>query len=191
MNKEFQITSGKIVLSDPCYTIPTWCQGVIENVKNGEWVADVEKTDGSDGWGVRVSAVFAYHKDSHKERGDLKDALVNGWGKVMDFDGGVDSGQFGFFDHEHYRNDKSAKDLPKYDFGRAEESGEEWYMAVCNLTLSDEQWGVLPFGVVSSSGYGDGSYSTYAVQNENGEYIGFITKFIFEDEEEADEWDED
>ena len=39
----------------------------------------------------------------------------------------------------------------------------------CDRTLS-EDWGVLPLGVVSSSGIGDGSYPTYGVKNEKGEF---------------------
>ena len=34
MIKQFEVTSGKLVCSDPCYTIPTWCQGIVENVEN-------------------------------------------------------------------------------------------------------------------------------------------------------------
>ena len=33
---EFEIVSGTLICSDPCYDIPTWCQGIVENVKNGK-----------------------------------------------------------------------------------------------------------------------------------------------------------
>ena len=180
--KKFEITSGTMVISDPCYKIPTWCQGVVERVKNGTWVADVEKMQT---WGERVSVLFAFNEQA------LEDTLKNGWGKELNFDFGVDSGQLGFFDLEHYQNDISAVDLPKEDFGvdYDVESGDSWYRSVCSLTLSSEQWGVLPFGVASSSGYGDGSYPVFAVTNEYDEYVGFMAIFI--GEEEDDEEDED
>jgi hypothetical protein len=186
--KKFEITSGTMVISDPCYKIPTWCQGVVERVKNGTWVADVEKMQT---WGERVSVLFAFNEQALKDNPSLEDTLKNGGGKELNFDFGVDSGQLGFFDLEHYQNDNSAVDLPKEDFGvdYDVEIGDSWYRSVCSLTLSSEQWGVLPFGVASSSGYGDGSYPVFAVTNEYDEYVGFMAIFI--GEEEDDEEDED
>jgi hypothetical protein len=40
----FQVTSGKLVISDPCYPRGTWCAGVVERVKNGTWHATVSMT---------------------------------------------------------------------------------------------------------------------------------------------------
>jgi hypothetical protein len=186
--KKFEITSGKMVISDPCYAIPTWCQGVVERVKNGTWVSDVEKVQS---WGERVSILFAINEQALKDNPNLKDELINSQNELP-FTFGVDSGQLGFFDHEHYRNDNSATELPKYDFGDDYDvdGGDVWYRAVCDLTLASEQWGVLPFGVVSSSGYGDGSYPVFAVTNEYDEYIGFMAIFIGEDDEDYED-DED
>ena len=45
MENKFEIKSGKVVLSDPCYELGTWCQGIVNNVKNGEWFADAEYVD--------------------------------------------------------------------------------------------------------------------------------------------------
>jgi len=186
--KMFEVTSGKMVISDPCYKIPTWCQGIVERVKNGTWVADVEKVDS---WGERVSVLIAMNKQALSENSRIEDTLRNGLGKELPFNFGVDSGQLGFFDFEHYQNDNSAIDLPKEDFGADYdvESGDSWYRANCNLTLSSEQWGVLPFGVVTSSGYGDGSYRVFGVVNEYDEYVGFIVSFI--GDEEDDDYDDD
>ena len=128
--KSFMISSGVIVASDPAYTIepPTWCQGIIENVKNGEWVATVE-TDPSSG---RIAVLMVSHKDVNLE---LSDMFVDE--EKFPFDGGVDSGQFGFFDKDAYRKDELVKDLPKSNFGEGydEKSGDTWYRAVCALTL--------------------------------------------------------
>ena len=86
MDDTFEVKSGKMVLSDPCYELGTWCQGVIDNVKNGTWIADVEYVNS---WGRRVARLTAYHKDhyTYPKRIEIS-------GKKMDFDGGVDSGQF-------------------------------------------------------------------------------------------------
>ena len=178
--KEFQITSKKIVASDPCYGIPTWCQGIIENVKNGTWVATPDKNTIS-GWGERVCKLTIVHKDYDFD---------NHVPELLGFSGGVDSGQFGFFDFDFYRNNSHVKDLVKYDFGYDfdREPGDEWYRVCCHLTLSSDHWGVLPNGVVSCSGVGDGSYNVYGIKDHNSpsqEYIGFQVVFI--DDEEIDD----
>jgi hypothetical protein len=173
----FEITSGKIVASDPCYIIPTWCQGVIEKVRNGTWVAEVKKSDGSNGWGVRVASLTVYNKNYGSIGNHLEE---------MNFDAGVDSGQFGFFDFDFYRNDDKATDLIKEDFGENydRESGDAWYRAVCYLTIAEESWGVLPNAAVSSSGYGDGSYQVFGEKDADGFYVGFKVVFIGEQDEE-------
>jgi hypothetical protein len=180
-NKTFEITSGIMVASDPCYTLdpPTWCMGVIENVKKGTWLAEIETSD-EGAWGERIARLRIEHINANRTYQMQQ----------VDMDGGVDSGQFGFFDKNFYRNDEASKDLKKYDFGRdvqEKESGEEWYRACCELTLAKESWGVLPQGVVSSSGFGDGSYPVFGEKDENGEWVVFEVVFI---DEEEDEWDE-
>jgi hypothetical protein len=54
--------------------------------------------------------------------------------------------------------------------------------------LGDEQWGVLPNGVVSSSGLGDGSYDVFGYKDENNEYVAFVVVFIYDDENDDDEY---
>jgi len=179
MKKTFEIKSGKMVVSDPCYQVPTWCQTILDNVKNGTWVAEVDVKD-CNGWGNRVHSLSVRHIDNES---GIKDEINNL---------GVDSGQLGFFDSEFYRNDEMATDLPKSDFGENydRESGDSWYRSVCNLTLSDEQWGVIPNGVVSTSGIGDGSYFGEIERNGMGEVVS-VTVIFLSDEDEDDEDDED
>jgi hypothetical protein len=182
MENNFEVKSGVMVCSDPCYSLDTWCMGIVENVKNGTWLASIETSDEGD-WGVRIATLEVRHNDFKDTNLKFVDELP--------FTGGVDSGQFGFFDKEFYRNDESAKDLPKYGFGDEfdKESGDIWYRACCDLTLGKERWGVLPNGVVSSSGYGDGSYGVFGEKNAEGEYVAFKVVFIWGDE--GDEFDDE
>ena len=181
MENNFEVKSGVMVCSDPCYSLDTWCMGIVENVKNGTWLSSIETSDEGD-WGVRIATLEVRHNDFKDTNLKFVDELL--------FTGGVDSGQFGFFDKEFYRNDESAKDLPKYDFSSDfDKSGDIWYLACCDLTLGKEQWGVLPNGVVSSSGYGDGSYGVFGEKNAEGEYVAFKVVFIWGDE--GDEFDDD
>lgn len=41
---DFVVTSGKLIISDPCYKRRTWCAGVVERVKNGTWHATIKMT---------------------------------------------------------------------------------------------------------------------------------------------------
>jgi len=182
MENNFEVKSGVMVCSDPCYSLDTWCMGIVENVKNGTWLSSIETSDEGD-WGVRIATLEVRHNDFKDTNLKFVDELP--------FTGGVDSGQFGFFDKEFYRNDESAKDLPKYGFSSDfdKKSGDIWYRACCDLTLGKEQWGVLPNGVVSSSGYGDGSYGVFGEKNAEGEYVAFKVVFIWGDE--GDEFDDE
>lgn len=166
--KSFFISSGVIVASDPCYKIPKWCQGVIDNVLNGEWIASTVIENN------RVKSLSIIHKEYS---GDINIGSI----EQLPFNFGVDSGQFGFFDKDGYRNDELAKDLPKEDFGEGydTENGDIWYRAAAYLTLSSEnQWGVFKDGVVSTSGYGDGSYDVYGMKNNEGKWIAFSVDYF-------------
>ena len=183
----FEITSGAMICSDPCYTTDVWCMRAVNNVKKGTWSAEVDEPD-MGGWGKRIAQLRVYHTNSSVE------TMSSEWEKLPGTFG-VDSGQFGFFDAEHYRKADSVKEQTKYDFGDdtddSDRDGEEWYRACCYLTLGEESWGVIPNGVVSTSGYGDGSYNVYGLKNADGEYIAFTVVFIDTyEEDELDEWEE-
>lgn len=177
MEKSFEVVSGTLVCSDPCYSLDTWCMGIVENVKKGKWNAQIERMDLGD-WGERISVLMVSHESNPNPTFDF--------GEHLPFTAGVDSGQFGFFDKDFYRNDESAKDLPKYNFSNDfdREAGDIWYRACAQLTLGDESWGVLPNGAVSSSGIGDGSYDVFAETNPEGEVIALCVVYLWEDEEE-------
>ena len=74
------------------------------------------------------------------------------------------TGQAGFFDDAFYQNDTVFEDLPAPGFA----IGDLWYRHVCDITLSKMSAGVLPYGAVSSSGFGDGGYTCYTHADENG-----------------------
>jgi len=192
MKTTFKITSFKMVCSDPCYSIPTWCQGVIDNVKNGLWEADVHKSD-EGSWGDRISHLFVYNLSAVIDNPNIKKEIQSFGGHTLPYEFGVDSGQFGFFDLDNYRNDESAKDLKKHDFGENydREVGDKWYRACADLTLSTESWGVLPNGAVSSSGFGDGSYEVKGIKDELGYYVAFCVEYIAPDEDDDDNFDDE
>jgi len=242
--QSFEITSGKMIVTDPCYDKETWCQAKLDNVKIGKWHSTVEYSDEGE-WGDRVAQILVWH-DSLGIENPGRD--FPSCGESIAAYIGVDSGQAGFFDIEKYPDDPHKDDA--------------FYDAVCKLTLSgipfsaleeagvypmadldkltDEQkayrtssdysdrnayyarrftsrngddtssnqrdrskladalelhgslgsFGVVPFGAVSSSGFGDGGYNLYVERDGNGEIVAGRIEFIVEDDDEDDNEDE-
>ena len=160
---EFEVVSGRLAVSDPCYDANV-CE--LENVMNGTWHASaVELYTGS--WGRRVARLIAVHEDYVNEKMSK--------GQCLGFDIGVDSGQAGLFDASHYR-DSSV--IPNHEGVQEVHPSEIWYKHCYDITLSPLSAGVLPYGVVSSSGYGDGGYDCFICRNEYGQIIRTEIEFI-------------
>lgn len=170
----FVIRSGNVIVSDPCYERGTWCAGNLSNVKKGVWHSSTLKTD-EGAWGNNRTAVLIAHHESARDI----DYETNGW-KEQEFEVGVDSGQAGIFDSEDYHGEDNNFDDPN-----------SWYRQCCNRTIGEDSAGVIEGGVVSSSGYGDGSYVCATLTDEHGEIIGIMITFIMlEDDEEEEEWED-
>jgi len=232
--KQFRVSSGAMRVTDPCYSVDTWCSGQVPAL-DGVWTAHV-------GYGVDLEEL-ALARKFHAEQlqraqddaenvcqrlkldpGDaeeIKEAYLRIWRRnepteescqrvqylhvaheslaldptePIDFasyelvegvDVGVDSGQAGFFDLASYTN--AVKD--RSDTSQDGPAFEKFYREICDQTLSDDQFGGVDFGAVSSSGYGDGRYPCYVRRNDRGEVIAAFIAFIYtgEDEEEDEE----
>lgn len=194
--KQFEVKSGKIVASDPAHTLGTWCQGVIDNVRNGTWFAYAETFD--EGFaGNRIAALVVYHADNLKTNPNL--FLHFRAMPPLPFVGGVDSGQFGFFDYDAYRNDDViTPEIPLW--GIFHVPGDKFYAACCKQTIGSESWGIVPFGAVSASGFGNGSYDVLGEKNSYGQYTALAVIYHKEntdhddmdnDDEETDEDNDD
>lgn len=177
---KFENNSGVFIVSDPCYDqedLDNGCGGKLENVSKGKWFAFVEYSE-EGVWDRRCSKLYAIHKSK-----------VNNWEdqfwKSLNADIGVDSGQAGIFSKEIYRNNENVI-LPD-DTPANWKDDNIWYLSCCDKTLRKDQAGVIPGGVVSSSGYGDGSYDCYYITNKENEIVGVSIIFI-EDNEEEEDW---
>ena len=160
---------NKVMVSDPCYGLGTWCQGVLENVLPGNYKCDVEYSDEGD-WGERVAAIEVRHQDY--------DDFVPM--DMENFEVGVDSGQAGIFDYDYYAKYHDGYDVrPHVD--------DDWYDGVCDITLSEVSAGDTDeLGFVSSSGFGDGCYSCWTAREENGYIVAIRIEFITEYDEEEE-----
>jgi hypothetical protein len=202
----------KVMVSDPCYGLNTWCQGVLENVLPGNYECEVEYKD-EGVWGIRVAAIEVVHED---------DGVCVF--EAQDFEVGVDSGQAGIFDYDYYcQYHTDANDRKHVD--------DDWYDRMCDLTLEyKENPDYEPFdnnfnglnteevleklrawkkyndnnksrryierltantidglGFVSSSGYGDGGYTCYTGKNKDGKINAIRIEFISDEEQWDDE----
>ena len=154
---EFEMTSPVMRVSDPCYERDVWCCGTVDHCKLGTWEAGVLKTDEGE-WGTRCAVLAARHKDTGPDFNAIHSGNVRKMtSKCVEqpFEVGVDSGQAGFFDDAFYQNDTIFEEQPASNFA----TGDFWYRHVCDITLGKMLAGVLPYGVVSSSGFGDGGYA--------------------------------
>lgn len=169
--EKINFNSGKIMVSDPCYSLSTWCNNILD-IKKGEYVMSVESKNEGD-WGCRNSVLQINHIDYMSVEPNEYICCV-----------GVDSGQCGFFDYEYYAK------YHKKDFVDEDVEDNAWYHRVCELTLNNPNYGIIDnMGCVSESGYGDGGYNVYVGCNENGEYVA--VKIVFIEEDYDDEEDED
>ena len=169
----------EVVVSDPCYTIPTWCQAILGNVLPGNYEVHCKKTDLGD-WGVRNSMLLVVHEEHCDEplEWDSHPATI-----------GVDSGQCGIFSRESYRNDKHPIERGDADFSCSRgEDGDGFYDKMCQRTLGTKSFGTYDEGTVCSSGIGDGSYMLFTSQDEFGNVVAMAVDFLIEgDDDEEDD----
>ena len=171
--------SSEVIVSDPCYSRPTWCQTVLTNVLPGQYISQVNEDPESG----RCAELLVIHEDFYQSHLDYSDHSGCG----------VDSGQLGVFDAASYRSDAAAEGIttPPVDFSIGNElEGDAWYEKMCKFTLSDLGWGSYDAGVVSSSGYGDGMYPLDVATNDKGQIVAMLITFIDTDPDEDDDQDE-
>lgn len=164
---EFSVNSNAVEITDPCYSPGDGV--IVKNVKNGQYICFTEITD-EGGWGGRNAVLYAIHKDFFNVQKLTKESLNFPQWISQKESFGVDSGQGGIFDIEKYKGGDD----------------EDFYEKACDTTLEGLGAGTLGFGVVSSSGYGDGGYG-YETITEDKEVVGFKIIFIGDEESEEDE----
>ena len=178
MKNMFKVTGNALLVTDPCYTRGTWCQGILADVCQGDWQGQVEVMSRErTGWGDRVSKLIVTHGSFYtREPSD-----VGTW-HVADFEVGVDSGMAGVFDEGRY---------PQGDTGAYREL-DTFYGRACAVVHDEKDdtvmAGVVDEGFLSYSGFGDGGYTCEYHRNAAG-LVDFVS-ITFIDEEIDDEEEE-
>jgi len=164
----FKVTGGKLVVTDPCYDVGGRGQGVLKNVRNGEWNAFVETEDFGRELlgGTRVT----------KLRAELATDQAGGPWVIENISIGVDSGQAGIFS------------MNKYPAGERAEDGkwnkDKFYDLCCEATIKGKAGIIDGIGIVSQSGWGDGVYACRTRRDSDKKIIA--VEIVFIDEDEAD-----
>lgn len=165
----FEIVSGTLVACDPMNEVPS---GVIEDVANGQWSVQVNKKNGL------IKSVFIFNDELNKNnslvdkiREGLTDPMIRS--TLFSFVSDVDSGQFIFCDKASYRR-FSTVPFDEKDYG-----SKSWYKKVSKETSTNERFGLLDYGIICSSGYGDGEYFVRGIKDDlSGKYIAFAVVFF-------------
>jgi len=183
---KINLKSGTVIVTDPCYNKGIWCSGSLDNVKKGEWNCFLKKSDES-GWGIRNAEIKIIHNDIKSdnvvdndikvERSEKLKSIEGSEEKYIfweltDIDVGVDSGQAGIFDNSIYPNSKDERG--KYG------DTTKFYGKCCQKTGGGNSCGIIDGGFVSSSGYGDGSYTCYVAKKDD-EIVAIKIEFIGEE----------
>jgi hypothetical protein len=165
----FIVDSGFIIASDPCYDKSLTSLKDNIPVVNGMWKYKLIRSDFGIS-GNRNCKLIIWNDDSYNSeiKCDNFEEIHNCC---------VDSGQFGFFDFKKYPEGDTGK------FGHL----DTFYGRACDITLNSKTLcGIIDnIGVVSSSGFGDGTYSVSGRKNKDGLYD--VLQVVFIDEKEIKE----
>lgn len=147
------VESGRLRISDPCYSPDSTGALVLVPVLNGNWRSLVvyEKS--------RVKEILVIHEDYSN---------IDNWtfgGSIS-----VDSGQAGIYDDVEYIKIHSGDQF------------DEFYDLVCEQTCGPSQAGEIEQGVTTSSGYGDGEYDVF-YSSKNGRIVAVKIPFIQDSED--------
>jgi len=160
MGNFFKIISGYIVVSDTSLPQNVWCNGVVK-AENGDWGIHIKYDKKTNS----INRMSAWHIGSAEDYLALPiDVITAG---ELPFLFLIDSGNFGYFDKDHYNN----------------------------ITATQEICTVLPHGIMSMAKLG--TYTTNGIQNSKGNYIALSTTFVEAkihddyDDNEDDEPEED
>lgn len=161
--ESFNITSGRICITDPCYDKDA--NGTLYNLKavKGKWYGEINYEDCKQ-FGNRVANLVVYSQN-------IEDIVKSFKFKLLSKKIYVDSGQCGIFDYKEY---------PNYELNPQEKEygTDSFYSRCCQNTLKKDFGVVDNIGIVSSSGFGDGCYTVYGIKNNKEELICISLVFI-------------
>ena len=122
--------------------------GSISSVRVGTWIAGVLYVSSKQS-GALCGELHACHESLPTTEG-LR------WRRQSGHIG-VDCGQAGIFDAKHFNKEEAVPEKYRWKDDLIDPE-RRWYSLCCDVTLGVAQAGIVPFGVTSNSGLGDGAY---------------------------------
>lgn len=169
----FEVDSGLLTVGDPGYTKACLRFHVpLVGTKTGTWCGTVLRAH-VPGRGERCAALVAHHESY------LPSVDQPVWVPLGSLD--VEYAVAGIFDSAHYY--EGVLDADVIDEARVAE--DPWYAACARRAhgrgaYDDRGAGVVPFGCVASSGFGDGVYTCYVVRAADRAVVGVCIDFDLE-----------
>ena len=150
--------SGAMVVSDPSVFEDTDNFLKFGKTRKGVWCAEF-KFDNK----MNLKSIKAVHEDSRIMLSAVEDYEVE-----------VHSEQLGIFDAQDYRNDVSARDMPKEPY-RMDRDGDKWYCAMSHITeISTSGPAGYSYGALTETKVT--SFKVYARKSIDGDYVQFEIK---------------
>ncbi|MDF2902605.1 MAG: hypothetical protein K0S25_243 [Bacillus sp. (in: firmicutes)] len=170
----FQVTSGKLIISDPCYSYDEenteGLQVVLKPAKRGNWSATISYNEEEV---VRQLVVFWGNTEPEEEWIPINQLIA------------VDSAQVGIFDFTLFDDGEIIINEVENEYDiEMDNDVSKYYVACCDAVASKQQGGIVPGGAVVMSGYGDGLYQVYIKQDKSSEVVSVMIDFLESDEDE-------
>lgn len=180
---DFDVVSGSLTLSDPCYEKGMAKTKEIGNVLNGKWKGFVEKTHHG-----RNAELIACHTDYIPEDLDFSSDYFDDEDLADErHTVNVKDGQVSIVDTQYYDDDMQFPTEWKEPRFRCEIS--RFFGYCCEATLSRNFAGLIPYGCASSSAYGNGDYFAYVYRTKDG--FAYLIRIVFFDDYEFENWYEE
>lgn len=199
---EFVTPSKKIIISDPCYDKPSLNSlksSTLKSIFNPDLTCiqehyDVDQTKSV--FNVNYEKWFSYVEKDHRTISKLgiykEPNIINTEKFKHSTCMCVDSGQMCMWDFDSFSNNNSLskEEIDSLNSFSYMLEHEIWYRLCCKLSISEGRAGVSKYGVISSSGYGDGFYPLYILK-ESDDIVGFEIDFFKDELEDVFDDDED
>ena len=150
--------SGGMVISDPSVVRGEDECLLWKRVRKGVWCVEFIFNDQHE-----LTLLKAVHEDARIMSSMVEERILK-----------TNSNQIGIFDAKDYRNDLSAKDMPKepYDMTR---DGDKWYCAMSHITeISTSGPAAYSYGALTETKIT--SFKVYARKSIDGDYVQFEIK---------------
>ena len=177
----FDVEGNELVVGDPCRDRNSHESVVLRSVASGPWIAWVMQQR-IPPFGCINTGLICTHQDApvHPGEGSMCEQPLT----IC-----VDSGQAGIFDAAHYGDDSVGSgpdpqttlqqhlDSVRSRYADTISGLPQWY-GMCSAVTLDKGVGIIPYGVVCSSGLGDGCYAGTAFENRAGQVVAVGLVFV-------------